>query len=166
MEFDDEDDRGPSRGERKREAEEQQKLGETLVALPADQLNAIPLDADLREAIELARRITARGGRRRQLQLVGKLMRHADTTSIRNGLEQVESHGKLAVARQKQAERWRERLLTEVDAAVTEFLVAYPETDVQRLRQLIHSARREQAAGKPSRSARELFKQISGSLNQ
>jgi ribosome-associated protein len=37
----------------------------------------------LREQIELARRITAREGLRRQLQYIGRLMRTADAEAIR-----------------------------------------------------------------------------------
>ncbi|MEX0731637.1 MAG: ribosome biogenesis factor YjgA [Aquisalimonadaceae bacterium] len=168
MDFDDDDevDPGPSRSERKREAEALQKLGNALIALSADQLHAIPLETDLREAIDLARRLTARGGRRRQLQLVGKLMRSADVEAIRAALEQLDSRGKQEAVRQKQAEGWRERLLAEGDVAVAAFLTAHPDTDVQRLRQLIQNARREQAAGKPPRSARELFRHIRAALEQ
>jgi len=168
MDFDDDDEQGPvgpSRSELKREAEALQRLGEVLIALPPDKLVEIPLDEPLREAIMQARRISARGGHRRQLQLVGKLMRQIDPEPIRAGLEMVESRGKLAVVRQKQAERWRERLLTEGDGAMTEFLQTFPDNDVQSLRQLIRDARREQAAGKPARSARTLFQRIVASLD-
>ncbi len=56
-------------------------------------------------------------------------------------------------------ERWRTRLLSEMDA-ISEFLVQYPNTDSQQLRTLIRNAQREEAAGKPPKSSRELFKLI------
>ena len=50
-----------------------QALGEVLVELPKDRLQQLELPENLRDAIMEARRITAHGGRRRQLQYIGKL---------------------------------------------------------------------------------------------
>ena len=61
-----------SKSEIKRDAEELKRLGAELVDLGKTALDKIPLDADLRAAIELAQRIKMEG-RRRQLQLIGKI---------------------------------------------------------------------------------------------
>jgi ribosome-associated protein len=161
VQFDDEYDYGPSRterkGERKREAEALKKLGDALVALSDEWLREIPLSPKLDEAVRLAQRITAHGGRRRQLQLIGKLLRHEDPEPIREALGRLESSSAAAIAQHHAAERWRDRLLAEADA-VTEFLNDYPGADAQRLRQLVRTAQTEQAAGKPPRAYRELFR--------
>ena len=47
-------------------------------------LDKIPLDADLRAAIELAQRIKMEG-RRRQLQLIGKMLRQRDVRTDPSG---------------------------------------------------------------------------------
>jgi ribosome-associated protein len=60
-----------SKSEIKRDAEELKRLGAELVDLGKNALDKIPLDQDLRDAIELAQRIK-KEGRRRQLQLIGK----------------------------------------------------------------------------------------------
>ncbi len=73
----------PSKSQRKREALALQALGERLVDLEPVVVESLPLDAALREAIRDARTITRRGARRRQFQLIGKLMRRADPESIR-----------------------------------------------------------------------------------
>jgi ribosome-associated protein len=72
-----------SKSQRKREMIALQKLGEDLTGLTLHQLNKIPLDDELREAILLAKSITSHEGHRRQLQYIGKLMRKRDeeTTS-------------------------------------------------------------------------------------
>ena len=57
-----------SKSEIKRDAEELKRLGAEIVDLGKNALDKIPLDADLRAAIELAQRIKMEG-RRRQLQL-------------------------------------------------------------------------------------------------
>ena len=50
------------------------------------------------------------------------------------------------------------KLMRGVDAALTEFVQAHPARDLQQLRALIRNARREQAAGRPPRAFRELFR--------
>lgn len=72
----------PSKSQRKREATALQALGEQLVKLTAAQLNRIALPDDLLAAVRQAQSITQRGGRKRQLQYIGKLMRQLDATDI------------------------------------------------------------------------------------
>lgn len=72
----------PSKSKRKREATARQALGEQLVKLTAPQLNQIPLSEELLAAVRLAQAISQRGGRKRQLQYIGKLMRQLDDTEI------------------------------------------------------------------------------------
>ena len=76
----------PSKTRLKRQMHELQRLGERLAALTPAQLARVELPEALREQIELARRITAREGLRRQLQYVGRLMRTADADAIRASL--------------------------------------------------------------------------------
>ena len=76
----------PSKSQRKREATALQDLGEQLVQLTATQLKRIPLLDDVRAAVRTAQGISQRGGRKRQLQYIGKLMRQldeAETEAIR-----------------------------------------------------------------------------------
>ncbi len=156
--YDEDADQEISKSERKRESQAAQDLGEKLVQLPASQLKQIPMPDELRDAIALARRITQRGGHRRQLQYIGKLMRGLDTDPIRTALDRLENRDAEAVAQLHRAERWRDRLLAEGDAALEELVNGFPAVDRQHIRQLIRSAQQEQAKSKPPRSARELFR--------
>ncbi|RFA29203.1 hypothetical protein CAI21_10565 [Alkalilimnicola ehrlichii] len=151
---------GPSRSQRKREAHALKHLGEQLVTLPNEQLNRLPLSDALLEAIALAKRIKAHGGRRRQLQLIGKLLRQEDAEPIQTALQQLSNQHEGNVVAHHQAERWRERLLEEGDTALAEFMSDFPAADAQRLRQLIRAAKKEYAANKPPKSYRELFRLI------
>lgn len=56
-----------SKSEIKRDAEELKRLGAELVDLGKNALDKIPLDTDLRDAIELAQRIKKEGRRRHSL---------------------------------------------------------------------------------------------------
>ncbi|MBP7712242.1 MAG: DUF615 domain-containing protein [Gammaproteobacteria bacterium] len=85
-----------SKTRRKRDAEALQALGERLVELKPSRLARVPLDERLREEILTAQRVQARGARRRQLQLIGKLMRSADAAAIAEALARLEA-GALSV---------------------------------------------------------------------
>lgn len=71
-----------SKSQKKREMDALQGLGKELVELPADTLKTLPLPDDLREAIKEYRRLKAHGAIRRQLQFIGRIMRHVDPEPI------------------------------------------------------------------------------------
>ena len=78
------DDLKPSKSARKREYIALQKLGEELITLKESDLDRLPLDDNLREAVLEARQMKAHGALRRQKQYIGKLMRHIDPEPIRS----------------------------------------------------------------------------------
>jgi len=78
------DDLKPSKSARKREYIALQKLGEELITLKASDLDRLPLDDNLRDAVLEARQMKAHGALRRQKQYIGKLMRHIDPEPIRS----------------------------------------------------------------------------------
>lgn len=153
-------DERPSRSQLKREAEALQDIGLALVELPQAKLDRIELPDKLREAIDLARRITAHGGKRRQLQYIGKLMRGFDAASVRAQLEAFQQADRRAAQRFQHIEGLRDKLLAEGDAALGEFLDRYPHADRQHLRQLIRQAQLERDKNKPPAAARVLFKYL------
>ncbi len=73
----------PSKSARKREYLALQKLGEELIALKQTELDSLPLDEGLLEAVMEAQQIKAHGALRRQKQYIGKLMRHIDPEPLR-----------------------------------------------------------------------------------
>ena len=83
------DETKPSKSARKRAYLALQQLGEELVTLRESELQALPLDEDLREAVMEARRIKAHGALRRQKQYIGKLMGRVDPEPIREALERL-----------------------------------------------------------------------------
>ena len=83
------DETKPSKSARKREYHALQKLGEELISLRDSELQSMPLDEDLREAVLEARRMKTHGALKRQKQYIGKLMRHLDPEPIRTALERL-----------------------------------------------------------------------------
>jgi ribosome-associated protein len=152
-----EDDRGPSKSQRKRDVEALQSLGRELTNLSKDQLKKMDLPENLLVAVLEYQRITSHGAMRRQMQFIGKVMRDLDPEPIIEQLAAMRGESASAKAEFHALERWRARLL-EDDDAVTEWLNLHPDSDVQQLRQLIRNARREAEQGKPPKSSRELFK--------
>ena len=153
------EDARPSKSQRKRDMTALQALGGELVQLNADQLARIELPERLFEAVVEAQRIRDFEGRRRQLQFIGKLMREIDPAPIRARLDAWQGKANEDTARQHLIERWRERLLTE-DAALTEFAAEYAGSDLQHLRSLIASVKRDRAQNRPPKQYRTLFRAI------
>jgi ribosome-associated protein len=159
----DDTDPRPSKTQLKQQSHALQKLGEQLAALSDDQLARAAMPDPLREALETLRKTRSHEGRRRQLQYVGKLMRGADETPLREAVAEAE----LGSARQTlllhEVERWRAELIAD-DDALTRWLHAHPQTDAQQLRSLVRAARRDTAAltveDRQPRSVRELFQFI------
>jgi ribosome-associated protein len=153
------DEEKPSKTQRKRAMHELQALGERLAELNPEQLAAVALPEDLREAVERARRITRHEARRRQLQYIGRLMRSVDPEAIREKLKAWDGVSAGETARLHRIERWRERLI-EDDGALGALAGAHPGIDTQRLRALVRNTREERNAGRPPRAYRELFRAL------
>ncbi len=159
-EFDIDADLRPSRSQLKRDAEALQDLGRELVELPQAKLERIQIPDQLREAVNLARSITAHGGKRRQMQFIGKLMRGFDAEPVRAQLEAFQQADRRAAQRFHLLENLRDKLIAEGDSALGDILDRYPHADRQHLRNLIRQAQLERDKNKPPASARSLFKYL------
>jgi ribosome-associated protein len=108
----------PTKGMRKRAAQRAQQLGARLVELRESELAALDLPEILADAIRACRSITAHGGRARQLQYIGKLMRGVDHEPILHALEAPSRAHAEEGERHKRVSAWRDRLLAEGESAV------------------------------------------------
>ena len=143
----------------KAEADAQQAIGKKLIDLSKEKLLKLDLPETLFDAVIEAKRLTANGAIRRQLQYLGRLMRDVDSTRIEEQLQAWDGKNVQENARFHTMERWRTRLITEPNA-LQEFLVQFPLADIQQFRTLIRNAQREELAQKAPKSSRELFKLI------
>ena len=141
----------------KAEADAQQELGVRLTELPKDRLLKLNLPEDVVTAILDTKKITANGAIRRHRQYLGRLMREIDTAPITEQLARWEGKHTAENAYFHGLERWRDRLINDANA-LSEFMALHPATDSQQLRALIRNAQKEQAADKPPKSSREIFK--------
>jgi ribosome-associated protein len=139
---------------------ELQQLGEELLTFDAAALRQMGLPESLFEALENARRITAHGGLRRQLQYIGKLMRNLDTAPIRSAIASRRQQETTHTRAFHRLELLREALIDDVDAALAEVLEQFPAADRQQLRRLARQARTERETRQPPRAARALFRYL------
>lgn len=147
----------PSKSAFKREAQSLQDLGELLIELPQNELDALALPDNLHDAVMLARRITAHGGLSRQKQYIGKLMRKVDAEPIRLAIEARQARDRASIRQFQQIERWRNRLVDEAGATLDEFLQQFPESDAKAVTRLVAQAKHEREQERPPKAARELF---------
>ena len=149
-----------SKSQRKREMIALQELGEELVRLKAEQLAKLPLTDELREAIFAAQRMHARGARYRQMQYIGRLMREVEPAPVQEALDTLRNKQNRATALLHRLEKWRDELIAGDNETLEEVVAAFPAADRQQLRQLIRNAQKEEEAGKPPKSSRELFRYL------
>jgi ribosome-associated protein len=149
-----------SRTQKKRAAQRLQALGERLVALPEEQLEAVPMPAELAEAIAMARTMHKHGARRRQLQYIGALMRALDPESIENALQNLARGDRSEVRRFKQVETWRDALLSGDREILADIQASSPEVDMDRVNRLVAEARAAKAMAARKKAARNLFRYL------
>lgn len=163
-----------SRTDLKKESDRRQELGEALVTLRADLLTKLGLSDKLLDALAEAKRITNFEGRRRHMQFIGKLMRQLDENTVAAAQAALDEQHKGSAEESlalHQAEQWRDRLIAEEDA-LTDWLAAFPDTDMQRLRTLIRQARKDAQGVKErpgeavrhGKSYREIFRLVRAAL--
>lgn len=153
-------DSGPSKTRLKQQSHELQALGNAVSQLSAERFAAIEMPEILRDAITEFRRTRSHEGRRRQMQYVGKLMRHADEEALREAVASATLGSAKDTLMLHETERWRAELIAD-DEAMTTWLNEYPGTDTQQLRSLVRAARRDTKDLVPEarqpKSHRELF---------
>ena len=150
-----------SKSQLKRDSLELQTLGKRLAALPDEHLSRIPLDAPMLEAIALARRIRSkRSALKRHYQYIGKLLRARDTEPIRAALEEIDHEGRQSIGRHHRAERWRDRIIEDGNAAIDDLLDEIAAADRQKLRQLWRNYQKAPDDAKRAQLARVIYKEI------
>lgn len=150
----------PTKGELKRRARSLQDLVQQLMEAPEELVAGLDLPEKLRDAIALARRITSHSALVRQKLFIGKLLRKIDSEPIRAALAAVSATARLETMRFRRAERWRDRLLVEGQAAIVEFTAEFPHADRAELVRLASAAAALRARDRAAAAKRELFRWV------
>lgn len=160
-----EEQHGLSKSALKRHSTELQQLGESLIDLSPGELDELQLPEKLRDAVDIAKRITANGGLYRQKQFIGKLMRKIDAEPIRLALEAKKQAQRTQVLRLRRVEQWRDRLLNE-HSALPALIAEFPDVDEKQVQRLIARAHHEREHQQAPAAARELFRLLREALDQ
>ena len=150
----------PNKSQLKRDAHHLLEVGDQIIKLAADDLDSMPLPADLREAVDIARKIKSNSGLKRQRQYIGKLLRAMDAAGIEEQLHRIQHRHDTNTAQFKRIERWRDQLIDNDSQAFAEVSERYPDIDRQHLNQLIRQAVREKQLDKPPSASRKLFRYL------
>lgn len=163
---DSQDEEQVSKSQRKRDANAAQDLGKNILTLSQDDQNSIDLPDSLVQALNDARKIKKNSALKRQLQYIGKLMRHIEVEPIRQQYLKLTNHYDKDIKALHQLENWRDRLLRDGDKALEELLHEAPNADRQHVRQLVRQSAKETKLKKPPKSAREIFKYLKMILSE
>ena len=119
-----------SKTEQKKAVQRMAALGEQLAQLSPKQIQQLPVDERLIDAILDAQTITSHEARRRQFQRVGKLLRNEDETVILSYLTPQQGAKKTA-----QLQRWVDRIIKDGDPIINEFCKVYNAAERHTIRQ-------------------------------
>lgn len=155
-----------SRTEIKKAAQAVTDLGEKIAQMTEAQIHKLQLPQEFTDAVLMLKSMGKGPALKRQKMFVGKLLRQNEAliVEIKGKLAELEAKQKQQTAHFHQLELWRDRLLNEGDAALSELLEHYPQIDRQQMRQWIRNASKEAQQNKPPKSSREIFQYLK-SLN-
>jgi ribosome-associated protein len=132
------------------------ELGDRLTELSPGHLAKVKND-QVREAVEIARKITKGNARKRQIQYIAKLLSRIDVDPIKNIIETLDASSAAYIQKFHQLESWREKLVNGDSETLSEVLDKSPNADRQQLRHLVRKARDERETGQQTNHFRRLF---------
>ncbi|CAM4414083.1 ribosome-associated protein [Acinetobacter dispersus] len=119
-----------SRTEQKKAVQRMAALGEQLAQLNKKQIQKLPVDERLIDALLEIQNISAHEARRRQFLRIGKLLRNEDETIILSYLTPQQGAKK-----QMQLMRWVDRMIDQGDPVINEFSKVFNASERHTLRQ-------------------------------
>ncbi|WP_407410935.1 ribosome biogenesis factor YjgA [Acinetobacter sp.] len=127
-----------SKTEQKKAVQRMAALGEQLAQLNVKQINNLPVEERLIEALLDVRAITSGEARRRQFLRIGKLLRNEDESVILSYLTPQQGAKKTA-----QLQRWVDRMINQGDPVIKEFMKAHNAAEHHPIRQHILRIQRD-----------------------
>ncbi len=119
-----------SKTEQKKAVQRMAALGEQLAELSIKQIQQLPVEERLIDALLDVKMITSHEARRRQFSRIGKLLRNENESIILSYLTPKQGLKKTA-----QLQRWVDRIINDGDPAINDFTKTYNATERHTLRQ-------------------------------
>lgn len=149
-----------SRSEIKRQMLALQALGERLVKLKPAQWEAFGFSEPMMDALRESQRIKSHNAMRRHIRRLGKLLNQEDTEQVESLFQRMDDQAMQDNRRFHRIEQWRDRLINGDDKTLSELLDICPNIDIQHVRQLIRTAKKERELTKPPTAQRKLFRYL------
>lgn len=127
--------------------------------MPEGNLAQLPIPPNLMDAVQRAKKITKRGGLRRELLFIAKVLRSFDTEELYAAIELQNAPAQEANDQFHKLEQWREQLIASPDA-LTEFVTEYPNADIQSLRQQLRLHKSAKKPAQKTKAFRLIFQLI------
>lgn len=121
-----------SKTEQKKAVQRLSAIGAQLAELNKEQIQKLPVDERLIDALLDVQTMTSFEARRRQFQRIGKLLRNEDEALILSYLTPKQGAKKSA-----QLQRWVDRMIEQGDSAIHEFSKEYNASERHTLRQYV-----------------------------
>ncbi|MGH1349110.1 MAG: ribosome biogenesis factor YjgA [Nannocystales bacterium] len=135
------------------------KLTKDIFELAESKRAKLALDPEVAAAFTACQTIR-KGAKVRELRRISTMLRRFDGADLRARVDDLKNKDRATSERDKSYERWRDRLLEEGDAALSELVQAYPTADRQRIRQLVRTASRDRSQGKSRQAFRNLLREV------
>jgi len=135
------------------------KLTKDIFELSESKRAKLDLDAEVAAAFTASQSIK-KGAKVRELRRLSTMLRRFDGAELRARVDDIKNKDRAGSERDKSYERWRDRLLEEGDAALSELVQKHPDADRQLLRQLVRTASRDRTQGKSRQAFRNLLREI------
>jgi ribosome-associated protein len=137
-------------------------LGEQIAVLTSERITSLNLPEKLELSIREIAKMPHKNARKRQLKFIAQQFykMESDVEPIMEKVAKFTNQSSHAVREHHIVEKWRERLLTQGQNALTELLDEHPHADRQHLRQLIRNAIKEKETAKPPKSSRLLYRYL------
>ncbi len=149
-----------SRSEIKRQMLALQALGERLLKLKPAQWETFGFSEVMMDALRESQRIKSHNAMRRHIRRLGKLLNKEDTEKVEALFQRLDDQAMQDNRRFHRIEQWRDRLINGDDKTLSELLDICPNIDIQHVRQLIRSSKKERELTKPPAAQRKLFKYL------
>lgn len=156
----------PNKSQLKRESDALQQLGEQLTRATASEIKKCELPEHLLVAIKEYQRLPNKhGAMRRQLQLIGKMMRDLDEEAIERIHAQLNRNVEMEKRRFQRVEVLRDNLINGDSDVIAAVLAAHPQLDAQTIDQLVRQARKEAEEDFAPAASRKLFRYLRETLD-
>ena len=136
------------------------ELGETMSELSPAHLDSLELPDNIHQAIMVVAGLPRSGARKRSLKYIASILHKIDLTPIQEKLARIQSRSAHAVREHHILERWRDRLISEGNEALTALVDEQPATDLQKIRQMLRNIKKETDSGGPPKSSRLLYQYL------